>query len=69
MSNFYSGTYRMLNPSKYIGNTAPFFRSGWEFKFGRFLDLNDNVVKWACEYSKTVIPYKYPDGSNHRYVP
>jgi hypothetical protein len=66
---FYQGIYKMENPSKYIGGKAPMMRSGWEFKFARFLDLNDNVVKWASEHSKTVIPYKYPDGSNHRYIP
>lgn len=42
------------------------FRSGWEYKFMRYLDSKDNVLEWASEEIK--IPYISPvDGKVHRY--
>ncbi len=34
------------------------FRSGWELKVQRFLDLNPNVLEWSSE--ETIIPYQNP---------
>jgi hypothetical protein len=69
MARFYQGVYKLQNPEKYAGNKAPIYRSSWEAKFDRFLDMNKNVVKWISEPSQMVIPYVLPDGSTHSYIP
>jgi hypothetical protein len=69
MSGFYQGKYKILNPEKYTGAKAPICRSGWEFKFARFLDVNKNVLAWDSEPSQMKIPYNLPDGTSHVYIP
>jgi hypothetical protein len=69
MGHFYQGIYPVKHKEKYLSNKPPVYRSSWEYKFSRFLDLNVNVVQWASEYDKTVVKYKWPDGSEHRYIP
>ena len=43
------GYYKLKNPSKYIGNSRPRFRSSWEWKFMQFLDENPSIINWASE--------------------
>jgi hypothetical protein len=65
-SNFRQGIFKPQNPSKYIGNNNPVFRSGWELKFFRWADNNINVLEWGSE--NIIVPYINPlDGKVHRY--
>ena len=48
-SKFKQGFYHPKNPEKLIGMDVPFFRSGIERDFFKFLDDNPNVIKWASE--------------------
>ena len=58
--------FNPTNPSKYIGNQKPIYRSGWELKFFRWADMNENILKWGSE--NVIIPYVNPlDGRVHRY--
>jgi len=68
MANFRQGIYEVKNPSKYVGNGKPYFRSGWEMTFMIFLDNNENVLQWASE--PVSIPYMNPiTGKMSKYVP
>jgi hypothetical protein len=68
MSKFANGIYKVKNPAKYVGKTAPRYRSGWEFAFMNFCDNNDNILQWASESIN--IPYRNPlTGKNTIYVP
>ena len=52
----YKGNYKLINPSKYIGDpTSINWKSLWERKVCRYLDLNENIIRWAYEPIK--IPY------------
>lgn len=65
---FSQGTYKIINPEKYIGTGTPRYRSSWEFTFMAFCDNNPSVYQWASESIK--IPYKDPlTGRNTIYVP
>lgn len=60
------GLFKPKNVSKYLGKTLPVYRSGWELKFFRWCDDNDNVLEWASE--SIIIPYlNKADGKVHRY--
>jgi len=60
------GLYKPKNPQKYVGRGMPVYRSGWELKFFRWCDFNDNVLEWASE--SVIIPYlNKADGKVHRY--
>jgi len=65
----YSGRFRPKNPSKYKGDPSKiYYRSMWEFKFFRHVDIHPDVIWWASE--EYVIPYYSPiDGKRHRYFP
>ena len=65
----YKGKYKIKNPQKYKGDpTQIVWRSLWERKYMKQLDLNDNVIEWSSE--EIVIWYKSPiDGRPHRYFP
>ena len=68
MASYAQGIYEVKNPDKYVGNTKPRYRSGWEFTFMTFCDNNTNVIKWASEAMR--IPYKHPlTGKQTIYVP
>jgi hypothetical protein len=68
MASYAQGIYEVKNPDKYVGNTKPRYRSGWEFTFMTFCDNNANVIKWASEAMR--IPYKHPlTGKQTIYVP
>ncbi len=65
----YSGRFRPKNPQKYKGDpTKIIYRSLWEFKFFRYVDLHPSIVWWQSE--EVVVPYVSPvDGKRHRYFP
>jgi hypothetical protein len=68
MAKWAQGFYTIKNPQKYVGKTAPKYRSGWEFTFMQFCDNNDSVIQWASEPLR--IPYRNPlTGKNTNYVP
>ena len=65
-NKFRQGIFKPSNTSKYIGNSDPIYRSGWELKFFRWADLNENIIAWGSE--NIIIPYISPlDGKVHRY--
>ena len=52
----YSGKYIPHNPKKYKGNASKIiWRSTWELKLCKHLDLSDKVLLWSSE--EIVIPY------------
>ena len=53
-----SDFYHPTNPDKYVGPTAPRYRSSWELTMMRLLDNHPNVSSWASEPIK--IPYINP---------
>ena len=58
-SKFRQGIYTLINPEKYKGNAHNVvFRSSYELKVMRMLDLNPNVLEWSSE--ETIIPYQNP---------
>ena len=68
MAKWAQGIYTVKNPQKYVGNTKPRYRSGWEFTFMTFCDNNDSVLQWASEAVQ--IPYRNPlTGKQTIYVP
>ncbi len=68
MSKYAQGKYQIQNPSKYVGNKTPTYRSSWEFAFMQFCDNNPNVLNWASE--AVHINYRNPlTGKNTIYVP
>lgn len=65
----YKGRFKPTNPEKYKGDpTNIVYRSMWEFKFFRFVDLHPDVIWWQSE--EISIPYLSPiDNKMHRYFP
>jgi len=65
-NKFRQGIFKPINSQKYIGSGNPTYRSGWELKFFRWADLNENILAWGSE--NIIIPYVNPlDGKVHRY--
>ena len=65
---FAQGKFHMKNPDKYMGNTSPTYRSGWEYHFMQSCDDHPNVEKWVIEGIR--IPYRNPlSGKQTIYVP
>jgi len=65
---FSQGIYKIKNPEKYIGRSAPRYRSSWELTFMMFCDNNPSIQQWASESVK--IPYRDPlTGKQTVYVP
>ena len=63
---FKQGIFKPANAAKYLGSSYPMYRSGWELKFFRWADLNENIVCWGSE--NIIVPYINPlDGKVHRY--
>lgn len=65
---FKQGYYEPVNKDKYNGAYPIIYRSSWEYKVCRILDLSDNVVSWGSECLK--IPYfSCIDQKYHEYFP
>jgi hypothetical protein len=65
---YHQGVYKLQNVDKYIGNpNEVLYRSGWEFKFMLYCDLNPGIIKWGSEVFK--IPYNDFMGKGHVYIP
>ena len=69
-----SGYYNPIYPDKWIiteafdskGKAGIKYRSSWEYKFMRFCDLNNNIIKVNSE--GMIIPYYSPvDNKMHKY--
>lgn len=68
MSKFLRGKFTIKNVDKYVGNSAPTYRSSWEWNFMNFCDKDSRILKWASEAVK--IPYRDPfSGRQTVYVP
>lgn len=68
MSKYAQGKYEIKNPHKYVGKSAPTYRSSWELTFMMFCDNNPNIHQWASEALH--INYKNPfTGRNTIYIP
>lgn len=65
----YKGYFKPKNPSKYKGDpTMIIYRSSYELKLMRYLDIHPDVLQWASE--EFCVPYRSPiDGKIHRYYP
>lgn len=65
----YKTKYEPKNPQKYMGNhTNIICRSNWERKFCKYLDENENIIRWSSEEIK--IPYiSTIDRQMHNYYP
>ena len=65
----YSGKFVPKNPEKYSGDASTIiYRSLWEFKLMKYLDVHSEIVRWASE--EFCIPYRSPiDRRMHRYFP
>jgi len=65
----YKGLFRPRNPGKYKGDPSNIiYRSSWELKLMKYLDLHPDVLQWASE--ELSIPYRSPvDNKLHRYYP
>jgi len=63
---FKQGVFKPKDRDKYRGKTWPIYRSGWELKFFRWCDLNENVTAWDSEC--VIVPYNNPlTGRINRY--
>ena len=63
---FKQGVFKPRDRNKYRGKTWPIYRSGWELKFFRCGDLNENVTAWDSEC--VIVPYNNPlTGRINRY--
>jgi hypothetical protein len=58
-SNWRKSVYVPINPNKYKGGQQIITRSTWEYRFCRFLDLNESVIEWMSE--QPLIPYQNPN--------
>lgn len=65
----YKSKFKPKNPQKYIGNPSNIIcRSLWERTFCKYLDENQNIIRWSSE--ELEIPYISPiDNQIHRYYP
>ena len=68
MSKYYQGTYKPVNPDKYVGTYPIYWRSSWEFKVMEKFDTHPSILNWASESIK--IPYRNPFTDKYTvYVP
>lgn len=67
-SNTYKNFYTLINPGKYVGTAAPYYRSSWEARLMYFFDTNPHVLAWGSEM--LAIEYMHPHTNRvHRYIP
>ena len=69
MTRGHKGRFRPKHPEKYKGDPSKIiYRSLWEFKFFRYIDIHPDVIWWQSE--EVIVPYMSPiDGNRHRYYP
>jgi hypothetical protein len=49
-SKYRQGYYILNNPEKYIGDPSKIiYRSSWEYRFCKYCDDSENVIKWSSE--------------------
>ena len=62
-----TGFYVPNNPDKYVGDINNIIcRSSWEFRFAKYCDSNERILKWSSE--PVPIPYYNPlDKKDHVY--
>jgi hypothetical protein len=70
-SNFLQGYYKLYFPEKYIGSRElVIYRSSWELKLCKLLDMDPNVVRWGIEIENLKVEYYSPiDDKKHFYYP
>jgi len=52
----HKGRFRPKNPSKYKGDPSNIiYRSLWEFKFFRYVDMHPDIIWWQSE--EVIVPY------------
>jgi hypothetical protein len=67
-TNTFKNFYTLINPGKYVGSNAPYFRSSWEARLMYFFDTNPHVLAWGSEMLS--IEYLHPHTNRvHRYIP
>ena len=65
---YHQGVFEPVNKNKYQGSGPIIFRSSWELKYMRFLDINEYVLAWGSETLK--VKYFSPvDNRYHTYYP
>jgi hypothetical protein len=68
MVQFRRGLYQPQNPQKYVGRKQAMYRSSFEFKFMRFLDISPSILEWSSE-SISIIYLNPVTGRPTRYYP
>jgi len=68
MVEFRKGIYTPENPQKYVGKKTCIYRSSYEYKFMRFLDISPSVVEWSSESISIIYPSPIT-GRPTRYFP
>lgn len=59
MAKFYNqGSYKPVNPQKYVGTYPLTYRSAWELTVMNMFDKHPNVTQWASESLQ--VPYQHP---------
>lgn len=67
-SNYRQGRYQLINESKYVGDPqSVIYRSGYELRFMKYVDMNENVLRWGSEVNEII--YRDPAGKPRRYYP
>jgi hypothetical protein len=65
--DYKSGLYVPTNPEKYIGDVHNIIcRSSWEFRFCRYCDFNEKILKWSSE-PLSISYYNPLDKKEHKY--
>lgn len=63
MAKVHKGFYNLKDPSKYIGNNPPYYRSSWEFQLMHKFDTSTAIKEWSSE----PIKLKYLNPLKQRY--
>lgn len=66
-SRYVSGDYSVYKPKKYFGPVPIWYRSSYELRFMRIVEMNNKVKAWSSENLQ--IPYMMlENGINHRHT-
>lgn len=63
---YLKGNFEDYKPLKYFGKRPIIYRSSWELRFMRTVELNSEVLRWSSENIK--IPYTMRELVNGRFV-